>query len=64
MDIIAQNPKHQGRQDLDYLDPRCEEIIKDCEVQFLKDHMERKRNSIVSEDKHIQSFSNHILLKF
>jgi len=51
MDLIATNPKHQDRLDLDYLDQKCEEIIKDCEVQFLQDHMDKKKNSIVSEDK-------------
>jgi len=51
MDIIATNPKHQYRQDLDYLDPRCEEIIMDCQVEFLKDHMKRRGQYIVNEDK-------------
>ena len=51
MDIIATNPKHQNRRDLDYLNPSCEEIIKDCQVQFLQEHMDKKEQSIVNEDK-------------
>ena len=50
MDILATNPKHSDRTDLDYLDPSCEEIIKDCEVQFLEDYMNKKKMALVNGD--------------
>ncbi len=50
MDVLAINPKNQDRQDLDYLDPSCEDIIKDCEIQFLEEYMNKKKLTLVNGD--------------
>ncbi len=67
LDVIATNPIHQNRQDLYYLDPNCEEIIKDCQVLFFRDHLQKKQQSLVNEDQtHIlfqKSYSLDILKK-
>ena len=50
MDVLAINPKHKDSTTLDYLDPSCEDIIKDCEVQFLEDYMCKKKLTLVNGD--------------
>lgn len=57
MDILAINPKHQHRKDLNYLEPSCEDIIEDCQVQFLGDYMKKRKKTIVNGDNTNEIFS-------